>query len=165
MFALGEQGAQLLPGNINAVVAAEDADQVDVKIQITAGRLNPIHDRLHHPCGIKLKGLRHEPGAEAQLAVVDAFITEVLHILVSDAPAGIVIHQHASHPLELLEESHQTRLRLGHLDVRAQALHIPGWQRQVMLLRPRSRIVSRRRLPSRWRCRSIKGSVGSIIDV
>jgi hypothetical protein len=113
-------------------VAAEDAYELYRDREIPGAGGGAVRDGFHHGCSLQLVGLGHEPGTEAQLEVVDPFAPGIIHVLVRHAAAGIRVHQHARHPLELGEEGRHTWLRLGHLHVRTQALDVPGGQRQIV---------------------------------
>ncbi len=130
---MGQQRAQLPPGGLGAVGAADDPDQVGRHTGIPRAGPHPVRDGLDHLRGVQLVGLGHEVRAEAQLDVVDALVLGVLHVLVGDPAAGVVVHHDLAQPAELLEKRQHPGLRLGHLHERAQAFQVRGGQRQVVL--------------------------------
>ena len=106
-------------------------------------------------------GFCHKPGTETQLDIIKACLAGILHVFIGNSAVGLVVHQHPRHPFKLANESHNTWLRAAHLDIRAQSFQSQAG-RAKLCWRPSSRIVSNLKLPSRWRCRSIKGESGSI---
>ena len=57
----------------------------------------------------------------------------ILHAFIRHPAAGVRINQYAGHPFKTGDEGHDAGLRVEHLDVRTQSLHIPGGQRQIVL--------------------------------
>ena len=132
VFPLAEQSLQFLPSNLRAVGAAEDADQPAGQIKILAAGLYPFDHCLHHRGRVQMMRFGHKQRAEAQFDVIDSLLAGIFHAFISHPAASVCINQHAGHPFKTGDECHNARLRFKHLDVRAQPLHIPGWQRQIV---------------------------------
>ena len=127
------------PGNLRPVGAAQDANNPGSDTKILLAGLDAVHYGFDDAGRIETVGLSHEPGAEAQLDIVDPLPLRVLDIFVGDTAASIIIHQDADHPLEFGDKGHDAghgRIpgRIGHyLDVGTQSGQILGRQRQIVL--------------------------------
>jgi hypothetical protein len=115
-----QQGIQFTVTGLRVVSAAHDADHLGANPGFPLGRHDTVGHRLHHTGRIETVGIGHEPGAEPQFDVVDAFALRVLDVFVSHAPAGIQVVQDGRQPPEAADEVHQAGGLAVHHDVRSQ---------------------------------------------
>jgi hypothetical protein len=139
VVALGQQGVQLTPAYVWAIGPTYNANEFDLDPELVGASSGSLHDRRDDAGGIQLVGLSHEPGAEPEFDVVNAFAVSILYVFVSDTPAGVQVNEDLCHPLEFLDKGHDpwsfaaAIWRAGDLHMGPQPINVPGWKRQIVL--------------------------------
>jgi len=106
--------------NIDAISAADDPQQIyQDTFSFCDALMDPINHSRNYTHRVQTMRLCHEPGAEAQLDVVNAFGMGIQHVFIRHPSAGIVIRKNGHHYVELLKICHNISLLLCYLDVRA----------------------------------------------
>ena len=121
--------------NLSAVSAAKYSNQVHAHASGSGAFGRSFDNGGDDSFGIEPVRLSHEEGTETQLQVIDAFALRVLYVFARDAPAGLGVGKHASHPKHLRDECHHAGLALGDLHMRPQFLGRRSRQLHSMLFR------------------------------
>jgi hypothetical protein len=115
--------------------AAENPDCVDGRLKTPDSGRDSVEDGLSDSPRVDSVGRTHESGAEAELDVIEVFVSRILDVFVSDTAAVIGCFENSDRPLEFFEEFDEAWLSRRDAHMGAKALFIYSRQGHSVFIR------------------------------